>query len=142
MTDQELRKRILGRWTCEDKWVPHRVEFRPDGTITIIMSTGNLLGGVIGFFSGEKCDGTWAIHDRILRISFDRVPDSWLNQNLSIAGFGFRLPLGDMVAKIYSNIYGAMQVTRLNIDNIGEDEMVLQPFRGSGDTFRWTRYAE
>jgi hypothetical protein len=140
MTDQELRAKIIGKWTCENKWTPHTVEFRPDSTLTIIMSTANFIGGAVGFFSGEKCEGTWAIHEEILRISFDKVPESWLNQNIRAFGISFRLPLGDMITKAYSVGFGIMQLTRVRIIELTDTKLVGGPFRSKDDdTFTWTR---
>jgi hypothetical protein len=110
------------------------------------MSTSNVLGGALGLFSGRKCEGTWTISDHILRISFDTVPDSWLNQDLRIGGFGFRLPLGDILTKIQSISLSLTQFSKCRIVKLDANDLAVNFYRGvlgqeSSPDMRWSRHA-
>ena len=138
--DREVRKKILGLWTCEESDIPHTVKFRRGGKLFISMSTSNLLGGVVAFFSGEQCEGTWTISKGNLRISFDRVPKSWMNQKVRMFGFGFEIPGGDMLAKAYSICFSLLALTNLEIMSLDNSELHLSSFKGKAQrVLKWSR---
>ena len=131
MTDQEYRTAILGAWRCEDPWMPQTVTFKSDLTHEIRMSTSTLITGIVGFFSGTVCKGTWEIHGSVLRISFDEVPQSWLD---------FRwLKIGSSLTKLSSQALGLSQMTKCEIKKLDEDEMILAVARGWGEDIKWSK---
>ena len=108
------------------------------------MSTSNFIGSVVNLFTGKKCEGTWSIRDGHLKISFDRVPKSWLNQNIRIFGFGFRANVGGFLTKMYNMGFTIFKTNNWKIKKISNSEMKLTvaTIVGEGATYEWTKSSE
>lgn len=127
MTDAEIRKAILGTWVCLDEMAPHRITYRSDGTMKIIMTIGNLwnplqlIGAGLKMFSGDTCEGNYNISSGMISLNLETVPKSWMNVRV----MGINLAVGDILTRIYGTFFAATNQSKLKVLKISSTEMEL-----------------
>lgn len=127
MNDSEIRKLILGTWICTEKMTPHRITYRSNGTIQVIMTVNNLLnplqlmGAFVKLFSGDTCEGNYSVSEGMVILNLETVPKSWLNIRI----MGINLSFGDILTRVYGTFFTATNQSKLKVLKITSTEMQL-----------------